>query len=57
MTETEFDNDKVRKIIQVAFKEIKKQEETGCTKDTAINNIIKKMKEILEDENRQYHFG
>ena len=52
MTETEFDNDKVRKIIQEAFKEIKKKEETGCTKDTAINNIIKKLMEILEDENR-----
>lgn len=52
MTETEFDNEKVRKIIQAAFKEIKKKEETSCTKDTAINNIIKKMKEILEDEDK-----
>lgn len=53
MTENGYDERKIKLIIQAAFKEIKSKEASGYTKDTAINNIVRSMKEILKDENKQ----
>lgn len=51
MSKTIIENEKLKKIVQGSYQELKKKEKTNSTKQSAVNEMIKLIERTLKNGN------
>ena len=51
MSKTVIEKEKLKFIVQGSYKELRKKDKTGSTKQATVNEIVKMIERVLKDDN------